>query len=346
MTNHDMHKLREEALQKISTASTPALLNEIKNHYFARRGVILMLMAKLKELPNEQKRAFGQAVNELKTIIENAFKSKEGELSAAALEARLATEKLDVTIAGKKALPSSMHPFHLIKDEMINIFVGMGYNVVEGTEVEEDDYNFTLLNIPLDHPARDMQDTFYISTSLLLRTHTSPSQARVMQASPNTPIKMISPGKVYRRDEDDNTHSHQFGQIEGLVIDKDINLGHLKATLNLFVQKMFGSDRKIRFRSSYFPFTEPSVEVDVSCHVCGGKGCSTCKQTGYIEILGAGVVNPLVLELNGYDPAVYSGFAFGIGIERVAMLRFDIDDIRRFYQNDIRFLNSFPKGVR
>lgn len=341
--SQDLEKLKQEAIAAIENARDLRVLKEIHQEYLARRGLVMSLMAKLRELPNEEKRAFGQKVNELKAMLQVAFNEKEEVLGEQALNVRLATEKLDLTLPGKKTVPAPMHPFHIIKDEMITIFLGMGYNVVEGREVEEDLFNFTLLNIPEDHPARDMQDTFYISEKLLLRTHTSPSQARVMNENPGAPIKMISPGKVYRRDEDDNTHSHQFGQIEGLVIDKDINLGHLQATLNLFVQKMFSKTAKVRFRSSYFPFTEPSVEVDVSCHHCGGAGCSTCKQTGYIEILGAGIVNPRVLELNGYDPAIYSGFAFGIGIERVAMLRYGVDDIRRFYQNDLRFLNSFPR---
>lgn len=339
----DIEKLKLEALKAIKEAGDLEVLQKIHQQYLARRGQVTSLMNELRNLPAEEKRAFGQKVNELKVLLQDSFNAKESVLNEANLAVKLEQEKLDLTLPGKKVGVAPMHPFHLIKDEMIQIFLGMGYNVVEGNEVEEDLFNFTLLNIPENHPARDMQDTFYFSEKLLLRTHTSPSQARTMKSNPGAPVKMISPGKVYRRDEDDNTHSHQFGQIEGLVIDKDINLGHLKATLNLFVQKMFDKNAKVRFRSSYFPFTEPSVEVDVSCHECGGKGCGTCKQTGYIEILGAGIVNPRVLELNGYDPKEYSGFAFGIGIERVAMLRYGIDDIRRVYQNDIRFLNSFPK---
>ena len=228
---------------------------------------------------------------------------------------------------------------------MTDIFLGMGFEVADGPEVELDNYNFELLNIPKDHPARDMQDTFYISENELMRTHTSPVQARTMEAKQGKPIRIICPGKTYRRDDDDATHSHQFAQIEGLVIDKGINIGHLKATLELFAKKMFGEKREIRLRPSYFPFTEPSVEVDISCANCGGKGCPICKGTGYIEILGGGMVHPNVLKMNGYDPEEYSGFAFGIGIERVAMLRYGIDDIRKFYTDDVRFLHQFSKKI-
>ena len=235
------------------------------------------------------------------------------------------------------------NPFYVVRDEIIDIFLNMGFEVADGPEVETDLFNFELLNIPQDHPARDMQDTFYISDSVLLRTHTSPVQAHTMKAAEGKPIRIICPGKTYRRDDDDATHSHQFAQIEGLVIDKDINIGHLKATLELFAKKMFGEKREIRLRPSYFPFTEPSVEVDITCANCDGKGCSMCKGTGYIEILGGGMVHPNVLKMNGYDPEKYSGFAFGIGIERVAILRYGIDDIRKFYQNDIRFLRQYRK---
>ena len=238
-----------------------------------------------------------------------------------------------------------MNPFYKVKREIEDIFIGMGYTVENGPEVDSDKYVFELLNIPKDHPARDMQDTLYIDDNLLLRSHTSSVQAHVMENAKGKPIKIICPGKTFRRDDDDMTHSHQFAQVEGLVIDKNINLGNLKATLELFAKKMFSKDSKIRFRSSYFPFTEPSVEVDVSCFNCKGKGCSVCKGSGWIEILGAGMVHPNVLKMSGYDPEVYSGYAFGIGIERVAMLRYGIDDIRRFYQSDIRFIEEFNKKV-
>ncbi|MCX5774809.1 MAG: phenylalanine--tRNA ligase subunit alpha, partial [Firmicutes bacterium] len=265
------------------------------------------------------------------------------ELEAKYLKEKLNVESIDITLPGTSEDAGARNPFFIIQDEITDIFIGMGYEVAEGPEVESDHFNFELLNIPKDHPARDMQDSFYIDENTLLRTHTSPVQARTMQAKKGQPVKVICPGKVYRRDDDDATHSHQFAQIEGLVIDKDINLGNLKATLELFIRKMYGEKRQIRLRSSYFPFTEPSVEVDVSCAECGGKGCSVCKGTGWIEILGGGMVHPNVLAMSGYDPKKFQGFAFGIGIERVAMLRYGIEDIRRFYQNDIRFLEQFKR---
>ena len=250
---------------------------------------------------------------------------------------------IDLTLPGVSLTPGKKNPYYQVIDEVTDIFLSMGYEVAEGRDVETDRYNFELLNVPKDHPSRDMQDTFYFNPELLLRTQTSAAQAHVMvERAGKEPIRMICPGKAYRRDDDDMTHSHQFAQIEGLVVDRDISIANLKATLELFAKKMFGQKREIRMRSSYFPFTEPSVEVDVSCFSCQGKGCPMCKHTGWIEILGAGMVNPRVLEACGYDPAVWSGFAFGVGVERVAMLRYGIDDIRRFYQNDVRFLKDFP----
>ncbi len=341
--NEQFGDLQTEALKAIEKATNLSELSEVYNLYLSKKGRVMALMANLRNLNEEEKRSYGQGVNETKKVIETALKTKESSLEELALTAKLNREVIDLSLPGRSLNCAPRHPFHLIKDEIDEIFLGMGYRIEEGSEVEEDYYNFTLLNMPEDHPARAMHDSFYFSKNLLLRTHTSPVQARVMQQHKNEPLKMISPGKVYRRDDDDNTHSHQFGQIEGLVIDQGLSLGNLKATLDLFIKKMFGPTREIRFRSSYFPFTEPSVEVDVSCHECNGKGCATCKGTGWIEILGAGMVNPAVLSANGYDATRFSGFAFGIGIERVAMLRFGIDDIRRFYQNDLRFLNEFPK---
>lgn len=335
--------LQTEALCSIEKAASLSELSEVYNLYLSKKGKVMALMANLRNLNEEEKKSYGQGVNETKKIIETALKAREALLQDIELTAKLKSEVIDLTLPGRTFSTSPMHPFHIIKDEINEIFIGMGYSIEEGSEVEEDYYNFTLLNMPEDHPARAMHDSFYLSKNSLLRTHTSPVQARVMEQHKNMPLKMISPGKVYRRDDDDNTHSHQFGQIEGLVIGEGLSLGNLKATLELFLRKMFGPTREIRLRSSYFPFTEPSVEVDVSCHECNGKGCSTCKGTGWIEILGAGMVNPQVLTANGFDAERFSGFAFGIGIERVAMLRFGIDDIRRFYQNDLRFLNEFPK---
>ena len=255
----------------------------------------------------------------------------------------LASEAIDVTLPGSQVAVGQSHVLTQIMEEIEDLFIGMGYQIIEGPEVEEDSYNFERMNLPKDHPARDMQDTFYITNEILLRTHTSPVQARTMDKHDFSkgPLKMISPGKVYRRDSDDATHSHQFHQMEGLVVAKDITMGDLKGTLEVFAKKLFGSEREIRLRPSYFPFTEPSVEVDVSCFKCNGKGCNVCKQTGWIEILGAGMVHPNVLEMSGIDATVYSGYAFGLGPDRVAMLKYGIDDIRHFYQNDVRFLNQF-----
>jgi len=318
-------------------------LYKMRNVYLSKNGLIAKLMGNIKNLNPDERKAYGQDLNELKTYLEELFDNHIKILEKGELAKKLQSETIDLTLPGRSLDSAPQHPFHLIADEICRIFIGMGYTIAEGDEVEEDLYNFTLLNMPENHPARDMQDTFYISDSLLLRTHTSPVQARFMQKHKNEPLKMISPGKVFRRDDDDNTHSHQFGQVEGLVIGEGISFSHLKATLDLFAKQMFGPKREIRLRSSYFPFTEPSVEVDVSCHECNGKGCSTCKGSGWIEILGAGMVNPNVLTMNGYDAEKYTGFAFGVGIERVAMLRYGIDDMRRFYQNDIRFLKEFPK---
>ena len=334
--------LKEKALDVLSGVSDAFSLDGFFSSYLAKKGEINTLMSKMKEVPNEEKATFGQAVNEARNDVAKAYEEKKKALQEEALKAKLQAEAIDITLPGKTSALGKVNPFHIIVDEVTEIFLDMGFEVVEGKEVENDRFNFELLNVPKDHPSRDMQDTFYFNADTLLRTQTSGSQAhRMLEASVKGPIRMISPGKVYRHDDDDATHSHQFGQIEGLVVDKNISIANLKATLELFAKKMFGAKREIRLRSSYFPFTEPSVEVDVSCFKCGGSGCSTCKGTGWIEILGAGMVNPHVLEMCGYDPEEYSGFAFGIGIERVAMLRYGIDDIRRFYQNDVRFLKDF-----
>ena len=294
---------------------------------------------------SENKKEFGEVYNKVRNEVETLIDQKIEESNKELLNKKLKEEEIDITLPGNNLSVGYKNPFFKIVKEIEDIFVGMGYSVEDGPEVDSDHYVFELLNIPKDHPARDMQDTLYIDDTYLLRSHTSSVQAHVMEKSKGKPIKIICPGKVYRKDDDDMTHSHQFGQVEGLVIDKNINLGNLKATLELFAQKMFAKDTKVRFRSSYFPFTEPSVEVDISCFNCHGKGCNVCKGSGWIEILGAGMVNPNVLRMCGYDPEVYSGFAFGIGIERVAMLRYGIDDIRKFYQNDIRFLDEFKKEM-
>ena len=343
MEDNKIEEIVAYALSETKNSDNSEALQEIRNRYLSKKSELMSLMSNLGELSVEKRKEFGQRLNDAKAKISEAIANKQEELKKKELEARLAREEIDISLPSYQTLPGGKNPFHVIIDEMTDIFLGMGFEVEDGPEVEQDLYNFELLNIPQDHPARDMQDTFYISDSVLLRTHTSPVQAHAMEKAGGKPVRIICPGKTYRRDDDDATHSHQFAQIEGLVIDKNINIGHLKATLELFAKKMFGEKREIRLRPSYFPFTEPSVEVDITCANCDGKGCSMCKGTGYIEVLGGGMVHPNVLKMNGYDPEVYSGFAFGIGIERVAILRYGIDDIRKFYQNDVRFLHQYRK---
>ncbi len=346
MENQKLLEIESAALAAIASAETTGQLNDIKNNYLSKKSELSQMSSLIGKLPTpEEKKEFGNALNVTRNKITSALDEKFTKLQEEELNKKLEAETIDISLPGKTYKAGSKNPFFIIKDEMTEIFLGMGFEVADGPEVELDNYNFELLNIPKDHPARDMQDTFYISENELMRTHTSPVQARTMEAKQGKPIRIICPGKTYRRDDDDATHSHQFAQIEGLVIDKGINIGHLKATLELFAKKMFGEKREIRLRPSYFPFTEPSVEVDISCANCGGKGCPICKGTGYIEILGGGMVHPNVLKMNGYDPEQYSGFAFGIGIERVAMLRYGIDDIRKFYTDDVRFLHQFSKKI-
>ena len=315
----------------------------LRNKYLAKKGLIPLMMNNIKDV--EDKKAFGELYNSCKNEVEALFNAKISELEAKKLNEELKKEKIDITLPGNNYDRGVANPFYKVINEIEDIFLGMGYSIETGPEVDFDKYVFELLNIPHDHPARDMQDTLYIDNNLLLRSHTSSVQAHVMEKAKGKPIKIICPGKTYRRDNDDMTHSHQFAQVEGLVIDKNINLGNLKATLELFAQKMFSKDTKVRFRSSFFPFTEPSVEVDISCFNCKGKGCNICKGSGWIEILGAGMVHPNVLRMSGYDPEVYSGFAFGIGIERVTMLKYGILDIRKFYQSDLKFIAEFKKVV-
>ena len=346
MENQKLLEIESAALAAIASAETTGQLNDVRNNYLSKKSELSQMSSLIGKLPTpEEKKEFGNALKVTRNKITSALDEKFTKLQEEELNKKLEAETIDISLPGKTYKAGSKNPFFIIKDEMTDIFLGMGFEVADGPEVELDNYNFELLNIPKDHPARDMQDTFYISENELMRTHTSPVQARTMEAKQGKPIRIICPGKTYRRDDDDATHSHQFAQIEGLVIDKGINIGHLKATLELFAKKMFGEKREIRLRPSYFPFTEPSVEVDISCANCGGKGCPICKGTGYIEILGGGMVHPNVLKMNGYDPEEYSGFAFGIGIERVAMLRYGIDDIRKFYTDDVRFLHQFSKKI-
>jgi phenylalanyl-tRNA synthetase alpha chain len=336
--------VQQAALQAIEHAQTLNELNEVKVQYLGKKGEIQALMSQMRALPKEEKPAFGQMVNDCKETVTEALEKKQQDLEVQATAAKLEHERIDVTLPGDTIRIGTTHPLILIQNEIEDLFLGMGYKVAEGPELEQDHYNFELANIPADHPARDMQDTFYIDPTTLLRTHTTAMQMRELEkAHGQTPIKLICPGKVYRRDDDDATHSHQFMQCEGLVVGEHVTLTDLKGTLEFMANKMFGEGRKIRFRPSYFPFTEPSVEVDVSCPFCNGKGCSVCKGSGWIEILGAGMVHPHVLEMNGFDPDKCSGFAFGVGLERVAMLKYGINDIRNFYINDERFLNTFDR---
>ena len=329
----------QSAKEEIQTVSTLKDLTDVKVKYQGKNGEVTKLMQGMRDIPKEDRPQFGKLVNELRTAIEELFGVKEAELKEAELLKTFEKEAIDITLPSKKRETGSLHPLTLVKNELIDAFTSMGFEVFEGPEIEEDYYNFKMLNIPEDHPARDMQDTFYINDNILLRTQTSAGQVRVM-LDKKPPIKILSPGKVYRSD-DDASHSPMFHQMEGLVVDKNITLCDLKGTLDEFCKIMFGKDAKTRLRPSYFPFTEPSVEVDVSCSECHGKGCKLCKGTGWIEILGAGIVNKKVLEGCGIDSEVYSGYAFGMGIERIAILKYKIPDIRLFFENDIRFLKQF-----
>ncbi|MBR2553097.1 MAG: phenylalanine--tRNA ligase subunit alpha [Erysipelotrichaceae bacterium] len=340
----DTVTLKNEALQRIEKAEKTSDLEQLRIEYLAKKGTVQQLMVQMKDLSPEEKPAFGQKVNELKKVITQALEDRQKQLAESELNERLKTEKIDISLDASSAPVGSLHPLTLITQQIEDIFVGLGYEVAEGPEVELDLYNFEKANIPADHPSRDMQDTFYIDPNTLLRTHTTAIQMRVLEAAHGkTPIKLVCPGKVYRRDDDDATHSHQFMQSEGLVVGEGITLADLKGTLQFMIESLFKEGTKIRFRPSYFPFTEPSFEVDMSCHICGGKGCNVCKHTGWIEILGSGMVHPHVLEINGFDPKKYTGFAFGVGLERIAMLKYGITDIRDLYTNDIRFLQGFKK---
>ena len=339
----DLETLKNEALKAISEADSKTL-EELRIEYLSKKGKVQSLMVQMRDLSAEEKPKFGQLVNDLKNSISTAIDEKKRELDAALMEMKLQSEKLDITLDAYKMKKGTLHPLTLVQNELEDIFIGMGYNVAEGPELESDLYNFTRANTPEGHPARDMQDTFYVDPTHLLRSQTTAIQMRVLeQEHDHLPIKVICPGKVYRRDDDDATHSHQFMQCEGLVIGENITVADLKGTLELMIRELFSKDAKIRFRPSYFPFTEPSFEVDMTCHICGGKGCPTCKGTGWIEILGSGMVHPNVLEMAGIDSHKYTGFAFGAGIERIAMLKYGITDIRDLYTNDIRFLDGFKR---
>ncbi|MCZ8516363.1 phenylalanine--tRNA ligase subunit alpha [Paenibacillus filicis] len=334
--------LKEEALQELAQVANQQQLNDLRIKYLGKKGPLTEILRGMGALSAEERPVIGQVANEVRGAIEEVIEAKQAEYTAAETEARLSAETIDVTLPGRPAARGAVHPLNKVIQEIEDIFIGMGYTVAEGPEVEQDYYNFEALNLPKNHPARDMQDSFYITEEILMRTQTSPVQVRTMEKmNGRAPVKIICPGKVYRRDDDDATHSHMFTQIEGLVIDRNIRMSDLKGTLLQFVQELFGSGTQIRLRPSFFPFTEPSVEVDVTCAMCGGSGCRVCKQTGWLEILGAGMVHPNVLEKGGYDPQEFTGFAFGMGVERVAMLKYDIEDIRHFYTNDLRFLKQF-----
>ena len=335
-----LEKIKEEALRQIESSEALERLNDIRVSYLGKKGELTNLLKSMKDVAPEERPKVGQMVNEVRALIEERLEETKTALARKAREEQMKREVIDVTLPAKKANTGHKHPNTIALEEVERIFVGMGYEVVEGPEVEYDLYNFEKLNIPKGHPARDEQDTFYINDSILLRSQTSPVQARVMEKQ-KPPIRMIAPGRVFRSDEVDATHSPSFHQIEGLVIDKHITFADLKGTLAEFARELFGEDTKVKFRPHHFPFTEPSAEVDVSCFKCGGKGCRFCKGSGWIEILGCGMVHPHVLEMCGIDPEEYTGFAFGVGLERIALLKYEIDDMRLLYENDIRFLKQF-----
>ena len=335
-----LEKIKEEALKQIAASDALEKLNDIRVSYLGKKGQLTSLLKGMKDVSPEERPKVGQMVNDARALIEGRLEEAKTALAQKAREEQLKKEVIDVTLPAKRQEEGHRHPNTIALEEVERIFIGMGYEVVEGPEVEYDEYNFEKLNIPKGHPARDEQDTFYVNDSILLRSQTSPVQIRAMEQG-KLPIRMIAPGRVFRSDEVDATHSPSFHQIEGLVVDKGITFADLKGTLEEFAKEMFGTETKVKFRPHHFPFTEPSAEVDVSCFKCGGKGCRFCKGSGWIEILGCGMVHPHVLEMCNIDPDEYSGFAFGVGLERIALLKYEIDDMRLLYENDIRFLKQF-----
>lgn len=342
----EIGKIRNVARTLIEEANDKKALNDIRVRILGKKGELTTILRGMANLSKEERPVIGNMVNSVKQELEEFIKQKENEFEEKELQEKLEKEKIDVTLPSTKVKRGSKHPINRTIEEIQDLFVSMGYDVIDGPELETDEFCFERLNLPKGHPARDMQDSFYITDEYLLRTQTSSVQARTMLANKEkSPIRMICTGKTYRR-EDDATHSHQFNQVEGLVIDKkenNVSLANLKGTLEVFVRKLIGENLNLRFRTSYFPFTEPSYEVDVTCFKCGGKGCNLCKQTGWIEVLGAGIVHPNVLKMNGYDPDLYGGFAFGTGIDRLAMFRYGITDMRYLYTNDTRFLKQFDR---
>lgn len=334
-----IESLRESFLKEASSVSNLADLGLLRTRYLGKKGTVTAALKGLSGLSPEERRVQGKIINDIKEFIEAELSGRESQLRSEELQRRLLAESLDITLPGKAVPFGRPHPLNLTLAEIIGIFVRMGFSVEEGPEVELDYYNFEALNIPKDHPARDMQDTFYVSDDIVLRTHTSPVQIRGMQKM-RPPVRFIAPGKVYRCDAD-VSHTPMFHQVEGLMVDKDVSFSELKGVLISFVHQMFGPEIPVRFRPSFFPFTEPSAEADIGCILCRGAGCRVCKESGWLEVLGAGMVNPVVLENVGYDPEEYNGFAFGMGVERITMLRYAIDDIRLFFENDLRFLRQF-----
>lgn len=335
-----LEQIKAEALKQIEASDALEKLNEVRINFLGKKGELTAVLKSMKDVAPQERPKVGQLVNETREEIEKVLENAKVKMERAVKEARLKTEVIDVTLPAVKNQAGHRHPSTIVMEEVERIFVGMGYEVVEGPEVEKDYYNFEALNIPADHPAKDEQDTFYITGDILLRTQTSSVQVREMEKG-KLPIRMIAPGRVFRSDEVDATHSPSFHQIEGLVIDKNITFADLKGTLAEFARELFGEETKVKFRPHHFQFTEPSAEVDVSCFKCSGKGCRFCKGSGWIEILGCGMVHPRVLQMSGIDPEKYSGFAFGMGLERVALLKYEIDDMRLLYENDIRFLKQF-----
>ena len=334
-------ELRQKVNKELSEIRSTRFLGDLKARFMGKNGEITALLRGMKDVPNNLKAEFGKKINDLKQDVESFIENRERILKEEELNKRYEEEAVDVTLPGKTCAVGGLHPLSIVKNQIIDAFTGLGFEIFEGPEIDTDYYCFQALNIPKDHPARDMQDTFYFNNGILLRPHTSPGQVRTME-NKKPPIKVLSPGRVYRAD-DDASHSPMFHQIEGLVIDKGVSLCDLKGLLDDFVKTVFDSDTKTRFRPSYFPFTEPSVEVDVTCCKCHGKGCGLCKGTGWIEILGAGVVNRKVLEMSGIDPDIYSGLAFGLGIERITMIKYGISDIRTLFENNVKFLKQFNR---
>ena len=337
----ELQRIKEVALTAIKAATDQQALQDVRVKYLGKKGEVTALLKGLGKLSPEERPKMGAFVNAVRETLEAELDKIKSSMETAAMNARLEEEKIDITLPGRTPKTGHIHPLTTVNEMIEDFFMKMGYTVEEGPEIEQDHFNFECLNLPKDHPARDMQDSFYITENFLLRTHTSPVQARTMQRhEPNSPIRMIAPGKVYRWDYD-ATHSPVFHQVEGLIIDEHITFADLKGTIETFLRHMFGDETKVRFRTSFFPFTEPSAEVDISCVMCGGEGCRVCSHTGWLEILGCGMVHPRVLELNGYDPNKVKGFAFGMGVERIAMLLYGIGDLRLFFEDDIRFLEQF-----